>query len=227
MKKAIRAAARALKRPFKAVEERFLPGRVFTRIYERGRWKSGGTPSGAGSTLEQTARIRAQLPALLQRHGIRTIVDVPCGDFNWIGTLDYRFTNYVGGDIVDSLVTRNRQLHAAPDRAFQRLDVIADPIPRADVLLCRDCWVHLSTAQIQRAIRNVARSECTYLLTTTYPETPANADVSTGNWRPINLRAEPFSFPEPLEIIPDGAEGASGQFSDKSLALWRVADLRR
>lgn len=227
MKKLIRTLTRSIKRPFKAVEERFLPGRVFTRIYERGRWNSGGTPSGAGSTMEQTARIRAQLPELLERHGIRSMVDVPCGDFNWIGTLDYRFDRYVGGDIVESLVERNRQRHSAPEREFQRLDIITDSLPRADVVLCRDCWVHLSTPQIQRAIRNVARSDCTYLLTTTYTEVKRNADIATGNWRPINLREAPFSFPEPLEVIPDGAVGATGEFSDKSLALWRISDLRR
>lgn len=227
MKQAIRAITRFIKRPFKAMEERFLPGRVFTRIYERGRWKSGGTPSGAGSTLEQTEQIRARLPALLQRHAVRSIVDVPCGDFNWIGTLDYRFESYVGGDIVESLVARNSRLHASPGRSFRRLDVIADPLPQADVIFCRDCWVHLSTAQILRAIRNVARSNATYLLTTTYPDVRRNADISTGNWRPINLREAPFSFPEPVEMIPDGAIDASGEFSDKSLALWRVSDLPR
>jgi len=37
-------------------------------------------------------------------------------------------------------------------------DITSDPLPRADVILCRDCLVHFSLADAQAAIGNFARS---------------------------------------------------------------------
>jgi hypothetical protein len=50
----------------------------------------------------------------------------------------------------------------------------------------------------------------------------AGFQVSTeGDWRPLNLCAPPFNFPPPLRIIHEPYRA----FTDKSLGLWRVADL--
>ena len=70
------------------------------------------------------------------------------------------------------------------------------------------------------------RSEATYLLTTIYTDRSDNKDIVTGQWRPLNLLAAPFELPEPLECINEGSTERNGIYADKSLLLWRIADLR-
>jgi hypothetical protein len=43
-----------------------------------------------------------------------------------------------------------------------RLDLTGDPLPRVDVVLCRDCLVHLSFQNIFRAFANLRRSGSRY-----------------------------------------------------------------
>ncbi|MEO8451290.1 MAG: hypothetical protein ABI647_15960 [Gemmatimonadota bacterium] len=94
-------------------------------------------------------------------------------------------------------------------------------------MLCRDCLVHLSFADVGRALANIRSARITYLLTTTFPEEALNVDIATGDWRPLNLEREPFSFPPPLALLPEGCTEGDGRFQDKSLGLWLVGGERR
>ena len=49
----------------------------------------------------------------------------------------------------------------------------------------------------------------------------------TGDWRVLDLEREPFHLPPPARILNEGCTEGGGAFADKSLALWRVADLRK
>jgi hypothetical protein len=98
-------------------------------------------------------------------------------------------------------------------------------LPRSDVILCRDCLVHLSYDDVHRTLGNFKCSATTYLLTTTFTSLAANSDIVTGQWRPLNLQLPPFSFPSPLKIIVEGCTEAGGRYADKSLALWRLSDI--
>ena len=64
------------------------PQAVFAEIYQTNRWNDSESRSGAGSSLRETETLRAELPALLARHRIESIADIPCGDFNWMSAVD-------------------------------------------------------------------------------------------------------------------------------------------
>jgi SAM-dependent methyltransferase len=225
----------ASKRPPVLANERFkehvdrLAGRdpadIFTYIFDTNLWGSDESTSGVGSQLDATAVLRAEIPALLRRRRARTLLDLPCGDFGWLAHAELGQIDYTGADIVASLVERNARLHGGPQRRFVHLDLIADPLPRADVVLCRDCLVHLNYAQIFAAFANLRRSRSRLLLTTTFVELDANADVDTGDWRPLNLCLPPFGLPEPEALIVEGCTELDGAYADKALGLWRVSDL--
>ncbi|MER7083354.1 hypothetical protein SAMN02982929_00147 [Saccharopolyspora kobensis] len=200
---------------------------VFRYIFERNLWGSAESVSGAGSESAATAHIRTEIPALLRRWGVRSVADVPCGDFGWLSTTDLGVASYFGADIVPELVEHNRLRYAADDRRFEVLDLTRDRLPAADLVLCRDCLVHLDFERIRAALRNIRDSGVRYLLTTTFPELAVNVDIQTGDWRPLNLQLAPFAFPEPLEVITEGCREGDGHYADKALALWRVADLPR
>ncbi|KAH7026805.1 hypothetical protein B0J12DRAFT_704909 [Macrophomina phaseolina] len=195
----------------------------FGEIYRKNVFGSAESHSGNGSSLEQTATIRQLLPGLLARLGVQTLLDAPCGDFNWMRHVDLGGRTYIGADVVEELIANNR--NAFPGVDFRCLDIVRDPLPRADLILCRDCLVHLRAADAVEAVRNFKRSGATYLLATTFTNTEQNEETFVrGLWRALNLQKPPFNLPEPLELFNENCTEAGTLFADKSLGLW---DLRQ
>lgn len=203
------------------------PEVIFRDIYARHHWAGSASPSGAGAAPEQVQQLRAELPALLERLGIATLLDLPCGDASWVRTLELPVQRYIGADLLPELIAPLVAAHADARHRFLVLDLTRDELPCADLMLCRDCLVHLSYADSRRALANVARSGIPYLLATTFPGTEVNEDIVTGDWRMMNLEAAPFCFPPPLQLLREGCTEAGGLFADKSLGLWRAEDLGR
>jgi hypothetical protein len=195
---------------------------VFTDIFRKRIWDDPESFSGTGSNMAQTVEVRRALPPLLDELGCRSLLDVPCGDFYWMRLLDLDI-DYIGGDIVAELVERNRRQYENERRRFMRIDLVQDDLPKADMLLCRDCLVHLSYADIFRALANIKASGCEYFLTTTYSNPNRNHDTPTGSHRPLALHLPPFNFPPPLRLIDENCPDPG--FEDKMLGLYRTADL--
>ena len=205
---------------------RLGPQQVFTRFYREGSWGSEESRSGLGSTLAATSNLRAYLPRLVKQRDIRVLLDIPCGDMNWMRKVELGLDLYIGADIVSEIVETNSAMFGhdcSPPRRFMHLDLTRDPLPRADLVLCRDCLIHFSYKAIFESLNNIKKSGALYLLTTTFLRR-TNVDIETGEFRPINLQARPFNFPPPLEIVEDICEAAPG-CEDRHIALWRVADL--
>ena len=196
--------------------------RLFTHIYDTNLWGGDESRSGLGSARAETSRLREAIPAVLRDVGAESLLDVPCGDFGWMRDVNLEGVEYTGADIVEEIVARNAERFADASRSFVRLDLVADPLPRADVVLCRDCLVHLSFENVFRALENVVRSGSSYLLTTTFLEHEENEDVEDGDWRMLNLERPPFSLPAPLAVIVEGCIEGGGAYLDKALGLWRV-----
>ena len=205
------------------LESRDLPGR-FEYIFSTNLWSSDESRSGAGSTLQETGTLRNSLPGLLYDIGTKTLLDIPCGDFHWLSDVDLG-VSYVGADIVQTLVNENAARYASPQRQFLRLDLTRDLLPKADVVLCRDCLVHLSYSNISRAISNIKRSGATYLLMTNFLELEENRDIEDGDWRPLNFQRAPFHFDVPQISVLENCGEEGGAYSDKALCLWRTAEI--
>jgi hypothetical protein len=217
---------RATRDPLLAVLGRSSRGRalIFRRMYRRNRWGDEYSRSGAGSNELATRRVVEELPDLLRRFGIRSLVDAPCGDLFWISQADLDLDRYVGIDIVPELINELTAAPPIPHAEFHCLDVVKVPPPRADAILCRDLLVHLTAEQIRATLANFRASGARYLLTTTF-DGRENHDITNGRWRALNLRAAPYNFPEPLAEISEDSGQADADYRDKQLALWRIADL--
>ncbi|MFH1737521.1 MAG: glycosyltransferase [bacterium] len=197
---------------------------VFDKVFSQNVWGSDESRSGAGSSMASTQAIRRALPNLLHLLGIRSILDVPCGDFYWMNCVDLDSIAYVGADISKSVIEHNRTKY--PSHTFEVLDVRNDDLPVADLVLCRDCLGHLSFDDCFRAIQNIKRSGARYLLATTFWNHD-NGNLKTGfNWSPRSMRRAPFVFPPPVVVVDEQcADPGSDNFKDKSLGLWKVRDL--
>lgn len=195
---------------------------AFTKHYERRDWDEPESVSGRGSTLRSTESIRAVLPALFAEFGVRSVIDAGCGDFNWFRTLGVDLDRYLGIEVVEDLASLDQQLYGGDKCSFASLDIIHDKLPAADLILCRDCLVHLKNRQIVTALRNFRRSRSRYILATTYTSLHLNQEVSLGGWRPLNLELPPFNLGSPLRLISEGPFIEAPDLPDKCLGLWAL-----
>lgn len=202
--------------------KRNSPKDIFTAIYKHSLWGDSESVSGAGSDLESTKKIRKAIPKLIREKNIKTILDIPCGDFFWMKEMELEVEKYIGADIVSELIEGNKK-YENERISFLEMDLLTDNLPEVDMILSHDCLFHFSYEDVVKAIQNMKRSKSKYLLTTTFIGPKENTDIPTGSWRPLNLELAPFNFPKPLVSIEDYAE--EDTYPYKRLALWEVESL--
>jgi len=197
----------------------------FRRIYETNLWGAVASASGLGSEIDATAVLRAELPRLLETLAVTSLLDAPCGDSGWINAADLRVP-FVGVDIVPALIARLQARAVAGEMKgeYHLADITCDPLPRCDAVLCRDCLVHLSFANIERAVANFRASGATWLIATTFPDWQTNRDCEDGDWRALNFERAPFDWGPPVELLNENCTEAGGGWHDKSLGVWRLSD---
>ena len=202
-----------------SIEERF------NYIYRTNHWRGKKSISGQGSELSQTKTIRENLPEIFVNYKIQSMLDLPCGDFNWMETISLNLSSYIGGDIVQEIIDSNNRNYSNEIRSFVKLDITKDPLPKVDLIFCRDCFVHLSNDDILKAIENIKKSQAKLFMTTTFTACRSNEDIVTGDWRILNLLKKPFNFPKATLILNENCTEGDGTYADKSLGLWKINDL--
>ena len=200
--------------------EGVTPGERFTSVYELGAWVHSEEQisfSGQGSEVSATANLAEALPALIAQLGCRRLLDIGCGDWNWMRNVRLP-CDYLGVDIVPEVIEANR-CHERPGLQFEIADAVTGPLPKADVALCREVLFHLSFRDGQAALAHIGRS-VQWLIATTDPTLWFNSDILTGDYRKINLRRSPYRLPPPRKVIADDAVSRG-----RVLGLWSTADL--
>jgi hypothetical protein len=169
--------------------------------------------NGPGSDMAQAAPLVKWLPDLFHRYNIHTILDAPCGDWNWMQYVSLEGFGYLGWDSDPKLIEFNRE-HYGP--MFECVNILKAVIPRADVILCRDYLAHLPNEYLLQVLDAFRESGSTYLLASTYPgasnERPydPNLYVWSGYYEmDHDLEAAPFNLGPKLECISE-APGPAG-----------------
>ena len=152
----------------------------FTEVYQNNVWKGTESVSGTGSDLAQTAQLREILPALVRELGAKSIVDAPCGDLHWMKDVAWEAA---GGGVYGGGHCRGAGGEVAAGVSggggFECVDLVTDILPRADVIFCRDCLVHLPLAEMKIGGAKCGQERGGYwLVTTTFPKTTENGDVT-------------------------------------------------
>ena len=126
---------------------------------------------------------------------------------------------YIGVDIVYELILKNIQQYTTKNVNFAVKNIVSDPLPYADLILCRDCMNHLLFLDIFNVLINFKNSNSKYLLLTTYPSIEYNSDLTeAGKWRALNFTKNPFNFPKPLLLMDENHQ-------KKHIGLWKISDL--
>jgi SAM-dependent methyltransferase len=162
---------------------------IFDFIYARRVWGGG---SGAGSDLKHTVLYVAYVQALMDRREVRSVLDLGCGDWRFSRYLDFSGRNYVGFDIVPSVVAANRDAFGAPNIHFEHADLSTHPkFDPCDLILCKDVLQHLSNARVSAILSKCCTARLALITNDYYP---VNADCRDGETRPLDVTAAPFGL---------------------------------
>ena len=207
------------------VKQDFVPdGQYFQDIYKKRLFGKSTSASGPGSSLDATRVIREFIVELFDQYRIRTVADIPCGDFLWFRAMELKDLKYTGFDIVPELITELRE--EFPRQQFDIHDATSDLLGTYDLILCRDLLVHLTNEQALKVIDNFKKSGSTYLLATTFVNLGTNVELRVPRigvgWRPLNLAVFPFNLGSPISTINENSSEGRGRYQDKSLGLWRL-----
>ena len=200
----------------------------FNKIYEENLWGDPESRSGMGSTVASTETLRSEVESLLLKYNIKSILDLGCGDNNWMklvralrrGLGRRNGIEYTGADVVENLIKSNKEKY--PDTNFVTLDATSDPLPKVDLIFCRDVFGHLSNENVHKALNNIYNSGSKYLLSTTLTGWDFNKPSAIdGGWRCINLLIKPFSL-RPISLINEDCQTQYPTYNDKCLVLFDI-----
>lgn len=196
---------------------------VFADVYASGRW--GGQPyhSGSGSRDAPAHSYAACVRELIRTAGVRSVVDIGCGDFQVARQFVDGLESYRGLDVVQAIVDRNTAQYGTDTITFTRLDAASSDLPPADLCLVRQVLQHLSNQQIIAILQRCAAYPLV-LVTEHWPAASAqrlsNVDkphgpdtrLDQGSWVDISappLRCEPVE--EVLRVAVDRPQYHPGE----------------
>ena len=201
----------------------------FSTVYDLGYWaaqnKMPGVPaSGPGSTLDAAKNAITTIEQLIREFGIELLIDAPCGDMTWMSNVDLQGTEYVGIDVVSSVIDSNVKKH--PSLTFMALDVADESSVdalrnlvrgRRTLILCRHLLFHLPVQDGRAVLRHLHGSGAAYLLTSTYVKADDfDSSYILANGHRTNLLKRPYCARDPARLYLDA-------HADQYLGLW---DLR-
>ena len=198
----------------------------FTEIYVKKMWGrtkeiKEETASGSGSTLEATEILRNNLIILLKKYNIKTFLDAPCGDMNWMKLLLNNFEKYIGVDIVPNIIEDNKNKIKHDNVSFFCVDLLKGDLYDVDMIFNRACTRHLSNIEVQMIINNIKRTNSKFLLTDTSISVKYNDRTKSkySEAKFLNLELPPFNFPKPIEYINTDKSGVD------MMGLWKISDI--
>ncbi len=125
---------------------------IFDNVYRDSYWgvdEEESPISGRGSHEKEVVEPYVEeVSALLTLLELPTVVDMGCGDFNVGKRLVAKAARYLACDISETIIEINRKRFASENLQFRIVNLIEDPLPRADVCLIRQVLQHLSNRDI-------------------------------------------------------------------------------
>lgn len=168
----------------------------FTEIYDKAVWginEDGEGHSGGGSTQTNTVVYRKYLQKFLKDHNIKTVVDIGCGDWEFSKLLKWDGINYIGYDVVKSVIEKADSQHGSNHIHFVHANFLNEDLPEADLLICKDVLQHLNQDEIVRFLPQLKKyKHC--LITNDYKPESFKNKGSHKRDAFINLKKPPFNI---------------------------------
>ena len=92
------------------------------------------------------------------------VVDLGCGDFYIGSKLRKLCNNYIAADIVDELISFNKEKYKLLNVEFRNIDITRDELPSGDICFVRQILQHMSNKSILGFLKSVNKYK--YLILT-------------------------------------------------------------
>ncbi len=197
---------------------------VFEKIYEEKRWGTSDIKDrkySSGDGTRDTKIVRKYVEAvtyfLSSEEGLKSGLDLGCGDFSVGVAFCDLFKDYHAMDVAKNVIKENKAIYKSKNVRFSVLDLTSGQIPQTDVILVRQVLQHLSNTDIKKFIKNVEGKFQHLIVTESLSKSmffKPNKDTNTGPGIRIHKRSgvvlekEPFNlrFSE-MEVILEEAKG--------------------
>lgn len=140
--------------------------------------------------------------------GVRTVVDLGCGDFHIGSQCVGAVERYIGIDIVEELIHRNIQKFENDKILFKCMDIVQDELPDGDLCLIRQVLQHCKNREIKEILKKIAKYKYVLITEHVYRKEDAvkyNSDIKAdrvtrrAQCSGVYLEEPPFSLE--VEIV--------------------------
>ncbi len=187
---------------------------VFNSIYHSNHWRDYNKPknnesvSGLGSDLDINSSLVTNIKDFISDYKIEKILDLGCGDFNWMKYIVLKNDNvkkYLGLDIVDKIINTNNRKYRNNEISFKTSDILVEDLPNSyDLIIIRDLFIHLKNDEILKIINKINSSDIKFFAVTSYHTSKININTNRfGHHRFINMELDPFYLDRPFKIFDD------------------------
>ncbi len=197
------------------IKKDFLRKIIFTSIFQSNHWVQGEdifpkefiSVSGHGSNIntDQSNNLISSLSSFIKNYKINSFLDMPCGDFLWMNELlkKNNIMNYLGIDIVDEIIKKNKKKYENEKIKFSTFDIINfHTDEKFELVFMRDFFIHINNADIKKVLSNIQKMNIDYFAFENY-DISKNEDVITGRHRKVNLKLDPFNLGDPIFFFKD------------------------
>ena len=203
---------------------------VFYTIYKSNHWNKydkvdennllvSGPGSIPGSHLTQN--VLKNLKTFIINNNIKSILDIPCGDFSWIKELiKNEKLKYVGWDIVNEIIEHNKKKFLLENVDFFCKDIVNENnFGNYDLIFSRDFFIHINNNDIKKIINNIRKSKAKFFACSNNLDLLINKDILVGQHRKINLSIEPFNLKKTYSSFYEGS-------GDRYINIYKISDLK-
>ena len=164
---------------------------TFEKIYATNRWGYG---SGSGSLPIHTRGYINFIQEFLRDQDIKSVLDLGCGDWQFSRFVDWTGIQYLGLDLVKSVIDSDIARYCAPNISFA-VTTDAAELPSAELLIMKDVLQHWSNESVRQFLPVLKRYRYCLITNCINPKgETVNADIVDGEFRYLDIRLPPFNF---------------------------------
>ena len=159
------------------------------KFVDLGYWKKANlgreSVSGPGSSRNAASSALRLIDRTLRNYRIETILDLGCGDWNWMKNAAFareKYCNvkYTGWEANDKIISYLIKKFSDDRIKFEKKDLINDEYPKSDLIIVRDVLFHLDEDNVKKVISK--SMQCgRFLIATSF-----NLKRGRYDWRPYN-----------------------------------------
>jgi hypothetical protein len=117
-----------------------------------------------------------------------------CGDWQFSQAVNWGEAHYRGYDIVESVITANKEKYADEGIEFFLYSGEPTELPSADLLIMKDVLQHLSNKRVTEILSHAPRFKYVLITNSIHPDGETqNVDIPDGSWRYLDVRHPPFN----------------------------------